>query len=441
MEQLHKRGRPRFYRRVAALVCCAAVLLTPSTGLAQASSNAVGPVISLMMDGKGIITDVQPIIRNDRMLVPIRVIAETGNLGVSYDADSRTVRLTGKKQIQLVVNSRNAWVDGKKRQLDVAPVLVNGRTLVPVRFISEVLGYHVSWDKRSKVAHIMTDSFFRTHVVREGESLWKISRTYGVPVAAIQKYNQLANQTTIRTGQQLIIPPSGNSPYIPGAAADKSYLVQSGETLAAIAEQHGTTVEALVSYNRLTDTTLYVGQVLYLPPEADTSRQPLSARLAEKELLRADHVFPFAAFSSYEPFYDTYGDSRTWNVTGVTNTRLHEGIDLMAEEGTPVYAVTSGVINRIGWNSYGGWRINITSASGKYRLYYAHLSAYAPGLSVGSWVEAGQLIGFVGSTGYGAEGTAGKFEPHLHFGLYHAATNQTFNPFYYLKYWEANKTW
>ena len=440
MEQVNRRGRPRLPgRRLAALVFGAAMLLTAPC-LVQAGSAAAGPEIPLIMDGKGVISDVEPMIRNDRLLVPIRAIAEKAKLNVSYNASSRTVVIKGEQQIQLGVDSRQAWVGGKQVRLDVAPIIVNGRTLVPVRFVSEGLGYHVSWDQRSKIAYIMTDSFVRTHIVREGESLWKISRAYDVPVEAIQQFNQLADQTIV-TGQRLLIPRGGNQPYIPASAVDKCYLVQSGDTLAEIAAQHGTTVDAIVSHNRRTDTTLYAGQVLYLPPEASNPRHPLLARLTERKLLSAENVFPFAAYSSYEPFYDTYGDRREWNQDGTTDSRVHEGIDVLAEAGTPVYAITSGVINRIGWNSYGGWRINITDASGNYRLYYAHMSGYAPGLSVGSWVEAGQLIGFVGNTGYGAAGTAGKFPPHLHVGLYHAATNQTFNPFYYLKYWEAHKVW
>ncbi|UFJ42194.1 LysM peptidoglycan-binding domain-containing protein [Brevibacillus humidisoli] len=439
MEQVYKRKRPRLMGRwLGALACCAFLFTVPHA--VEAASASPGPVIPLMIDGKGVASDVQPIIRNGRMLVPIRVIAEKGDLAVSFDASSKTVHLKGEQQIQVTVNSRQAWANGNKVQLDAAPTIVSGRTLVPIRFVSEVLGYHVSWDSRSKIARVSTDEFVQKYVIRDGESLWQISRLHNVPIQAIQQLN-LLDGDVIRTGQMLLIPRSGSQPYIPASGTGNSYLVQEGDTLAVVAKRHGTTVQAIVSHNRLTDTNLYVGQVLYLPPGASRSSHPLSRQLSEKQLLAEENVFPLGALSRYEPFYDTYGDGRQWNVDDTTDERTHQGIDIMAEKGTPIYSASSGVINRIGWNPYGGWRINITDASGRYRLYYAHMSGYAPGLAVGTRVEAGQLIGFVGNTGYGTIGTSGKFPTHLHFGLYQAATNQTFNPFYYLKYWESRKVW
>ena len=74
-------------------------------------------------------------------------------------------------------------------------------------------------------------------------------------------------------------------------------------------------------------------------------------------------------------------------------------------------------MTNIGWLELGGWRIGITSENGIY-YYYAHLDSYAP-LSVGDTVTAGQLLGFMGNTGYSkVEGTKGKFDVHLHFGIY-----------------------
>ncbi|XOS92730.1 M23 family metallopeptidase [Brevibacillus laterosporus] len=70
-------------------------------------------------------------------------------------------------------------------------------------------------------------------------------------------------------------------------------------------------------------------------------------------------------------------------------------------------------------------------------MYYAHLSAFAPGLKVGSSVKTGQLIGFVGDTGYGSSGTSGMFAPHLHFGLYSNQTGEAVNPYPFLKYLET----
>lgn len=92
-------------------------------------------------------------------------------------------------------------------------------------------------------------------------------------------------------------------------------------------------------------------------------------------------------------------------------------------------------MTNIGWLELGGWRIGITSENGIY-YYYAHLDSYAP-LSVGDTVTAGQLLGFMGNTGYSkVEGTKGKFDVHLHFGIYVTDENGTelaVNPCYLLK--------
>ena len=71
----------------------------------------------------------------------------------------------------------------------------------------------------------------------------------------------------------------------------------------------------------------------------------------------------------------------------------------------------------MGWLQKGGWRIGIRSEQGGY-FYYAHLSEYAPRMEEGKTVEAGEMLGYMGDSGYGEEGTVGQFAVHLHFGIY-----------------------
>ena len=93
----------------------------------------------------------------------------------------------------------------------------------------------------------------------------------------------------------------------------------------------------------------------------------------------------------------------------------------MAAVGTPVVAVESGVVECMGWNMYGGWRIGIRSLDSKRYWYYAHLRQnrpYAENLKEGDLVTAGDVIGYVGRTGYSTtENTNGITESHLHIGL------------------------
>ena len=89
--------------------------------------------------------------------------------------------------------------------------------------------------------------------------------------------------------------------------------------------------------------------------------------------------------------------------------------------GTPIVAVEGGVVEAMGWNRYGGWRIGIRSFDSKRYYYYAHLQKdkpFAPGLEVGDIVQAGDLIGFMGRTGYSDRENVNNIETvHLHFGL------------------------
>ena len=113
----------------------------------------------------------------------------------------------------------------------------------------------------------------------------------------------------------------------------------------------------------------------------------------------------------------------SWNYERTYNgNRTHEGTDVMGDinkDGIyPVVSVSDGYISNIGWLELGGWRIGITSPSGIY-YYYAHLDSYAKEYKEGDVIRAGDIIGYMGSTGYSkVEGTKNKFPVHLHFGIY-----------------------
>lgn len=135
-----------------------------------------------------------------------------------------------------------------------------------------------------------------------------------------------------------------------------------------------------------------------------------------------------------EIFYEnTFGADRSYG-----GSRKHEGCDLfgrISQSGFyPVISMTSGSIEKIGWLPLGGYRIGIRSPHGGY-FYYAHLSSYENNFQIGEQVEAGQILGFMGNTGYGEEGTIGKFPVHLHLGIYvnpDGTEELSVNPYYVL---------
>ncbi|XPD22744.1 M23 family metallopeptidase [Bacillus haimaensis] len=143
------------------------------------------------------------------------------------------------------------------------------------------------------------------------------------------------------------------------------------------------------------------------------------------------HAFPLPIRSNFS-YKNTWGDARGWG-----GRRMHEGTDIFASYGVPVRSTCYGIIEIKGWNKFGGWRIGIRDINNTYH-YFAHLNGFAKDLEVGQVVEPGQMIGSVGSSGYGPPGTAGKFPPHLHYGMYkdNGYTEWSFDPFPHLKSWE-----
>lgn len=138
-------------------------------------------------------------------------------------------------------------------------------------------------------------------------------------------------------------------------------------------------------------------------------------------------------------FDNSWGAARTFG-----GDRHHEGTDIMAGKNKrgyyPIISVSDGVVEKKGWLPQGGYRIGVRSPHGGY-FYYAHLFDYAPGLEEGTEVKAGQLLGFMGDSGYGEEGTVGQFAVHLHFGIYINSKEgeMSVNPYWILKYLEEHK--
>jgi murein DD-endopeptidase MepM/ murein hydrolase activator NlpD len=113
---------------------------------------------------------------------------------------------------------------------------------------------------------------------------------------------------------------------------------------------------------------------------------------------------------------DDFGNPRNYGYR-----RSHLGHDLFGRVGAPIIAVEGGLVEALGWNQYGGWRIGIRSFCGKRYYYYAHLrkdTPYARGLEAGDKVAAGDVIGYLGATGYSRRENVSNIKvAHLHFGM------------------------
>lgn len=122
----------------------------------------------------------------------------------------------------------------------------------------------------------------------------------------------------------------------------------------------------------------------------------------------------------YQQLRDTWGSARSQG-------RRHEGIDIMAKQGTKVISSTPGVVVDLRNNNLGGKVVWVAGPAGSYH-YYAHLDKHKRGLKIGDWVKKGQVIGYVGNTGNARGGS-----PHLHYGVYLGGKGRgAVNPYLYL---------
>lgn len=143
-----------------------------------------------------------------------------------------------------------------------------------------------------------------------------------------------------------------------------------------------------------------------------------NAGTEEKTYIKKYGVKAFSPIAKNYSFshYDDFGNARSYGYK-----RVHLGNDLMGSIGTPVIAVESGTVEAIGWNQYGGWRIGIRSFDKKRYYYYAHLRKdhpYVKDLQEGQIVKAGDVIGYLGMTGYSTKENVNNINvPHLHFGM------------------------
>jgi murein DD-endopeptidase MepM/ murein hydrolase activator NlpD len=247
------------------------------------------------------------------------------------------------------------------------------------------------------------------YVVQAGETLAAIAMRYGVFEAALRVVNPQLSEGGAAPGDTLRIPPPGG----------KVVTLGEGETLLEVALAHGLPVAELVRVNSLTSLgDARAGQLLYIPPAADAAPHAvLGAR--EQLVSQQQQLLARAAtlLARYQPRPAGYrwpleARGRISSRFGVRNISVggntfHGGVDIAAPMGTPVVAAQDGVVVRAGWIGAYGYAVFVDHEGGA-QTRYAHLSAMA--VTPGARVAQGELLGWVGSTG-------ASTGPHLHFEL------------------------
>lgn len=144
------------------------VILACFTGVAIADNNTQNDVtLTLQIDnpimtvnGNSIeidtVQNTSPIIQNDRTLVPIRAIIEAMGGTVDWDNETQTTTLTYHDNVmKLTINSTIAYLNDVENTLDVMPVVINGRTMLPIQFIAESFDFNIEWDKENSLITII----------------------------------------------------------------------------------------------------------------------------------------------------------------------------------------------------------------------------------------------------------------------------------------------
>ncbi|TVR23695.1 MAG: LysM peptidoglycan-binding domain-containing protein [Ilumatobacter sp.] len=240
-----------------------------------------------------------------------------------------------------------------------------------------------------------------TYTVVAGDSWFDVARRSGVTLRALLAVNGAIESRIIHPGETLTLPPgaaSGSDTPSGAPSGNAEYTVGSGDSWYGIARRVQVSIRALFAANDASELRqLHPGDILRLPDGADLSGA------SERESAAAVSL---DALPMQGPCW--YTDS--WHAPR-GGGRLHVGVDLFAAMGSHVYAVVDGTLTNRVWDQPGmrsgnGWWLTAHDGSASY--FYAHLDDFAPDLQVGSRVEAGQIIGFMGNTGNSAF-------PHLHF--------------------------
>lgn len=168
------------------LVAVAAVVLGCGFGatVARAAERPGAEGVRLVVNGLDMKTDVPPTIVQGRTLVPFRAIGEALGAQVGWEAPIRRVTLSlGERKVAMRIGSRTGRIDGRLEEMDVAPQIVGGRSLVPLRFVGEALGASVSWDGLSKTVTVERAVELKEIRYEAGETKGRLILTTSGPVA------------------------------------------------------------------------------------------------------------------------------------------------------------------------------------------------------------------------------------------------------------------
>jgi murein DD-endopeptidase MepM/ murein hydrolase activator NlpD len=278
-----------------------------------------------------------------------------------------------------------------------------------------------------------------SHLVASGDTWFEIASGAKVSMRSLLATNDADQDDVLHPGDVVCLPAGATPSSSCSPSNAPTYTVESGDTWWEISARAGVSMSRLLTTNVATqERVIRPGDTVCLPPGSaiSTSAQSGSAALATPAAAASSPSASsassgLAALPMRGPcwFSDDWGDPRGGG-------RRHQGTDLFAAPMSYVYAVVDGTLSRRAWDQPGSrsgnaWWLTAADGSGTY-YFYAHLADFAPDLEVGTRVEAGEIIGFMGNTGNSAF-------PHLHFEI-HPNGGGAVNPYSLLRQLGGCKT-
>ena len=186
-------------KKIIPIILSLTVVMSGCTTLAEEK-------IKVTLDGQAMDFDVAPIIQNDRVLVPMRAIFEELHCSVDYtDIDGKQI-ITAKNDsntISLEIGSNEMTVNDEKVSLDTAPVIIDDRTLVPLRAVSEALDCNVDWDGDTKTVAIAPHKYNEYYTQKLMENLPK-DENYVISPVSLEMAMMMASEGAVGDTKQEI---------------------------------------------------------------------------------------------------------------------------------------------------------------------------------------------------------------------------------------------
>lgn len=240
---------------------------------------------------------------------------------------------------------------------------------------------------------------YKNYTVKKGDTIGSICLKFGLSnISTLIAVNNISNVRTLQAGQKLKVP----------SMDGLIHTVAKNQSLASIGAKYNVAMEDLLDVNELVEQDLQIGQTLFIPG-AILDNTTLKQAMGEL------FIMPLSVKFRYSSMFGTRADP----FTGVTTT--HKGIDMACPQGTPIRACCGGTVAMTSYSNLYGNYVIINHGNG-YQTLYGHMSKKVA--KAGQVVSQGQLIGYVGSTGYSTG-------PHLHLSVY--KNNKVIDPLTVLK--------